>query len=146
MLDADLEVNAAGGGDTGAPQVQDNPVPRDCYHTDWVADRAIAWLDGLQADDDWFCWVSFPDPHHPWDPPPSELGRVPLARRPAAGRYPESAVRAGGAARRQAAALAALVRRRARVELRGAGLTGCRPPSPPTSSERCGPATPWRSS
>ena len=28
------------------------------------------------ADDDWFCWMSFPDPHHPWDPPQSELGRV----------------------------------------------------------------------
>ena len=37
-----FEVNAAGGGDTGAPQVQDNPIPRDWYHTDWVADRTIA--------------------------------------------------------------------------------------------------------
>jgi len=91
VLDADLEVNAAGGGDTGAPQVQDNPVPRDCYHTDWVADRAIAWLDGLQADDDWFCWVSFPDPHHPWDPPASELGRVPWRDVPLPAGYPESA-------------------------------------------------------
>ena len=27
-------------------------------------------------DDDWFCWMSFPDPHHPWDPPESELHRV----------------------------------------------------------------------
>ena len=69
MLDGDLEVNAEGGGDTGAPQVKDNPIPRDWYHTDWVADRTIAWLDGLAADDDWFCWMSFPDPHHPWDPP-----------------------------------------------------------------------------
>src|SRR4029079_18232536 len=24
----------------------------------------------------WFCWMSFPDPHHPWDPPASELGRI----------------------------------------------------------------------
>ncbi|MBN2623822.1 MAG: sulfatase-like hydrolase/transferase [Acidimicrobiales bacterium] len=76
VLDGDFEVNAAGGGDTGAPQVKDNPVPRDWYHTDWVADRTIAWLDGLAADDDWFCWMSFPDPHHPWDPPVSEMGRV----------------------------------------------------------------------
>jgi arylsulfatase A-like enzyme len=76
VLDADLQVNAAGGGATGAPQVQDNPVPRDWYHTDWVADRTIAWLDTLGADDDWFCWMSFPDPHHPWDPPASEMGRV----------------------------------------------------------------------
>jgi arylsulfatase A-like enzyme len=76
VLDPDLEVNALGGGDTGAPQVHVNPIPREWYHTDWVADRTIAWLDSLAADDDWFCWMSFPDPHHPWDPPASELGRV----------------------------------------------------------------------
>ena len=48
---------------------------RDMYHTDWVADRAIAWLDSLDPDDDWFCWMSFPDPHHPWDPPVDEVRR-----------------------------------------------------------------------
>ena len=56
--------------------MHDNAIPREWYHTDWVADRTIAWLDSLDADDDWFCWMSFPDPHHPWDPPASELGRV----------------------------------------------------------------------
>lgn len=76
VLDGDLEVNALGGGETGAPQVWDNPVPREWYHTDWVADRTIDWLRSLGPDDDWFCWMSFPDPHHPWDPPQSELGRV----------------------------------------------------------------------
>ncbi len=87
VLDGSLEVNAIGGGDTGAPQVHDNPVPRDCYHTDWVADRTIAWLDSLAADDDWFCWMSFPDPHHPWDPPASELARVPWRDVPAPAGY-----------------------------------------------------------
>lgn len=76
VLDADLEVNDAGGGDTGAPQVQVNPIPREWYHTDWVADRTIAWLDSLDPDADWFCWMSFPDPHHPWDPPAEEGKRV----------------------------------------------------------------------
>ena len=76
VLDGGLEVNAMGGGDTGAPQVKDNPIAREWYHTDWVADRTISWLDSLAADDDWFCWMSFPDPHHPWDPPASELHRV----------------------------------------------------------------------
>ena len=76
VLDTLLEVNAAGGGASGAPQVHDNAVPREWYHTDWVADRTIDWLDSLPADDDWFCWMSFPDPHHPWDPPQSELHRV----------------------------------------------------------------------
>jgi arylsulfatase A-like enzyme len=76
VLDGALEVNALGGGDTGAPQVWHNDVPRGWYHTDWVADRTINWLDSLDAGDDWFCWMSFPDPHHPWDPPKSELGRI----------------------------------------------------------------------
>ena len=76
VLDGALEVNAMGGGETGAPQVHDNAIPKDWYHTDWVADRTISWLDSLAAEDDWFCWMSFPDPHHPWDPPVSELGRV----------------------------------------------------------------------
>ncbi|MGH9132766.1 MAG: sulfatase family protein [Ilumatobacteraceae bacterium] len=76
VLDGAFEVNALGGGDSGAPQVHHNPIPREWYHTDWVADRTIAWLDSLDPDDDWFCWMSFPDPHHPWDPPASELGRI----------------------------------------------------------------------
>lgn len=69
-------LNGAGGGETGACQLQVNPVPREMYHTDWVAERTIAWLDTLDPADDWFCWMSFPDPHHPWDPPASELSRV----------------------------------------------------------------------
>jgi arylsulfatase A-like enzyme len=69
-------LSAQGGGDTGAPEVAYNPIPREHYHTDWVADRTIAWLDSLDPADDWFCWMSFPDPHHPWDPPASERHRV----------------------------------------------------------------------
>ena len=56
--------------------MHDNEVPREWYHTDWVADQAIQWLQSLDTADDWFCWMSFPDPHHPWDPPRSELGRI----------------------------------------------------------------------
>ena len=63
------------GGETGAPETRLNPIPRDWYHTDWVADRTIAYLDSLPDDADWFVWMSFPDPHHPWDPPESELHR-----------------------------------------------------------------------
>jgi arylsulfatase A-like enzyme len=75
-IDSSFNVNADGGGDTGAPQAHHNPIPRDWYHTEWVAERTIAWLDSLQTDDDWFCWMSFPDPHHPWDPPESEMARI----------------------------------------------------------------------
>lgn len=70
-------LGAKGGGDTGAPETTNNQMPRELYHTDWVRDHTIAWLDSLGADDDFFCWMSFPDPHHPWDPPASELHRVP---------------------------------------------------------------------
>lgn len=70
-------LSASPGGDTGAPETTHNPVPREHYHTDWVADRTIAWLDSLGDEEPWFCWMSFPDPHHPWDPPASELHRVP---------------------------------------------------------------------
>lgn len=63
------------GGETGAPETRLNPIPRDWYHTDWVADRTIAYLDSLPDDADWFVWMSFPDPHHPWDPPASEQHR-----------------------------------------------------------------------
>jgi arylsulfatase A-like enzyme len=71
----DLGLNDEGGGDTDAPEVKHNPMPADMYHTDWVADRTIAWLSSLDAGDDWFCWMSFPDPHHPWDPPVEEVRR-----------------------------------------------------------------------
>ena len=91
VLDGSLQVNAEGGGDTGAPQVKANPVERDLYHTDWVAERAAAWLDSLDADEDWFCWLSFPDPHHPWDPPQSEVARVDWRDVPLPAGYPERA-------------------------------------------------------
>jgi arylsulfatase A-like enzyme len=91
VVDTDLQVNAEGGGDTGGPQIKVNPIAKDWYHTDWVADRAISWLDSLGADDDWFCWISFPDPHHPWDPPQSEIGRVDWREVPLPPGYPEDA-------------------------------------------------------
>jgi len=91
VLDMALEVNSMGGGETNAPQVWDNAIQKEWYHTDWVADRTISWLDSLPAEDDWFCWVSFPDPHHPWDPPKSELGRIDWRDVPLPAGYPQTA-------------------------------------------------------
>jgi arylsulfatase A-like enzyme len=91
VVDGDLNVNAAGGGDTGAPQVKFNDVPREWYHTDWVADRTIEWLSQQSSESDWFCWMSFPDPHHPWDPPQSERGRVDWRDVPLPENYPDDA-------------------------------------------------------
>jgi arylsulfatase A-like enzyme len=83
-------VNHAGGGDTGAPQVRVNPVPRGHYHTDWVADRTLAFLDGLPREAHFFVWMSFPDPHHPWDPPASERSRFDWRELPLPDAYPGS--------------------------------------------------------
>lgn len=66
-----------GGGDTSAPEVKTNPIPRELYHTDWVRDRAEGFLRAHDPSAPFFLWVSFPDPHHPWDPPASEHRRVP---------------------------------------------------------------------
>lgn len=83
-------LNAAPGGDTGAPETANNPIPRGAYHTDWLADLAVAWLNTLNANDDWFLWLSFPDPHHPWDPPKSELARCDWRDLPLPEGYPGS--------------------------------------------------------
>lgn len=70
-----VTVSTYRGGETGAVQVKHNPIPRELYHTDWVADRTIDYLDTVRKRENWFVWMSFPDPHHPWDPPDSELHR-----------------------------------------------------------------------
>ncbi|MGZ6006524.1 MAG: sulfatase family protein [Rhizomicrobium sp.] len=90
VLGPNLHQNSYGAGDTGAVQVKHNPTPRGLYHTDWVAERTIAYLDSLAANADWFVWMSFPDPHHPWDPPQSELGRVNWRDIPVPAGYPGS--------------------------------------------------------
>jgi arylsulfatase A-like enzyme len=66
-------LTGTGGGETGAPEVKHNPVPREHYHTDWIADRTIAWLRSVGRERPFFCWMSFPDPHHPFDPPLDEV-------------------------------------------------------------------------
>ena len=66
-------LTGSGGGDTGAPEVKHNPIQREHYHTDWIARRAIAWLRKRPQDGPFFCWISFPDPHHPFDPPHDEV-------------------------------------------------------------------------
>ena len=96
VLGPNLEQNSAGGGDTGAIQVKHNPIERSHYHTDWIADRTIAYLDSLNPRDDWFVWMSFPDPHHPWNPPQSELKRVPWRDLPLPAGYPGSRERITG--------------------------------------------------
>ncbi|MEM1233080.1 MAG: sulfatase-like hydrolase/transferase [Pseudomonadota bacterium] len=57
------------GGDTkGAAQTWHSRLPAEWHNSTWTADRAIEWLKGRGQEP--FCtWVSFPDPHHPFDCP-----------------------------------------------------------------------------
>ena len=82
--------NTVSAGDTNAVQVWPMDVPRELYHTDWVADRTLDWLASLDDEDSWFCWMSFPDPHHPWDVPQSEMHRVDWRETPLPSLYPET--------------------------------------------------------
>ena len=52
------------------PQAYRTPIPETLYPTHYIAERAIDYLDG-QADKDepFFTYISFPDPHHPFNPP-----------------------------------------------------------------------------
>ncbi|MGB7180570.1 MAG: sulfatase-like hydrolase/transferase [Burkholderiaceae bacterium] len=79
-----------GGGDTGAPQVANNPIDIEHYHTHWTASRTIDWLSGRDDDSDWFCWMSFPDPHHPWDVPNAAKARFDWRDMPLPPGYPGS--------------------------------------------------------
>jgi arylsulfatase A-like enzyme len=52
------------------PQAVRTAVPEELYSTNYIAERAAAWLDGrTNADRPFFLMVSFPDPHHPFNPP-----------------------------------------------------------------------------
>ncbi len=48
-------------------QTWKNQLPEEDHPTTWIADRTIDWL--WEVDRPFFAWVSFPDPHHPFDPP-----------------------------------------------------------------------------
>ena len=57
-------------GDTrGAAQTWHSKLPVAWHNTTWTADRAIDWLKTADHDKPFCTWVSFPDPHHPFDCP-----------------------------------------------------------------------------
>lgn len=52
------------------PQAIRTALPETLYSTSYIAERARAWLDAHAGDDQpFFLMVSFPDPHHPFNPP-----------------------------------------------------------------------------
>ncbi len=45
-------------------------MPVECHYNTWIADRAVDFLARHNsADSPFFLFVSYPDPHHPFDPP-----------------------------------------------------------------------------
>ncbi len=52
------------------PQAFRTPIPEELYPTAYVRDRAVDYLQSrTDTDQPFFAFVSFPDPHHPFNPP-----------------------------------------------------------------------------
>ncbi|MEO0697975.1 MAG: sulfatase-like hydrolase/transferase [Pseudomonadota bacterium] len=57
-------------GDTKqAAQTWHSKLPVAWHNSTWTADRAIDWLKNQVGEQPFCTWVSFPDPHHPFDCP-----------------------------------------------------------------------------
>ncbi|MFV1878689.1 sulfatase-like hydrolase/transferase [Nioella sp.] len=55
---------------TGANQTWNSALPPAWHSSTWVADQSLKYLWNRSKEDAPFClWVSFPDPHHPFDCP-----------------------------------------------------------------------------
>ena len=54
----------------GAAQTWSSKLPVAWHNSTWTANQAIDWIkDQTDADEPFMTWVSFPDPHHPFDAP-----------------------------------------------------------------------------
>jgi choline-sulfatase len=49
--------------------VRPSPLPLGDYYDVYVGQQAVGYLRGYDRPEPWFCWVSFPGPHEPWDAP-----------------------------------------------------------------------------
>ncbi|MBI4204171.1 MAG: sulfatase-like hydrolase/transferase [Betaproteobacteria bacterium] len=54
---------------TGAAQTWHSALPAAWHSSEWIGDRAIEWLRQRDAAQPFCLWVSFPDPHQPFDCP-----------------------------------------------------------------------------
>ncbi len=53
-----------------------SPIPVEHHYNSWITDRAVAFLDQEAAKEQpFFLFVSYPDPHHPFDPPAAYADR-----------------------------------------------------------------------
>ena len=54
---------------TGAAQTWSSALPLAWHSSTWCADRSIDYMRSRDASKPFCMWVSFPDPHHPFDCP-----------------------------------------------------------------------------
>jgi arylsulfatase A-like enzyme len=54
---------------TGASQTWNSALPVAMHNSTWLGDRTIEYLKRRDPDRPFCAWVSFPDPHHPFDCP-----------------------------------------------------------------------------
>lgn len=56
--------------DYTCPQAYRTPIPENLYPTGYIRDRAVEYLTAQAGEDaPFFTFISFPDPHHPFNPP-----------------------------------------------------------------------------
>jgi len=56
--------------DYGCADAVRTALPEDAYSTSWIRDRAVDFVEAHgDGDQPYFLMVSFPDPHHPFNPP-----------------------------------------------------------------------------
>jgi arylsulfatase A-like enzyme len=55
--------------DYACPQAYRTAIPAELYSTAYIGERAFAFLARQSAERPFFVMVSFPDPHHPFNPP-----------------------------------------------------------------------------
>lgn len=53
----------------GPASVKPSPLPLEDYYDVYVGQSGKNWLSSYNGDKPWFCTVSFPGPHEPWDTP-----------------------------------------------------------------------------
>ncbi|KKL05442.1 hypothetical protein LCGC14_2606000, partial [marine sediment metagenome] len=73
------------------PQVvRPSPLGAELYYDTYVGDRAAEYLAHYNHNKPWFCWVSFPGPHEPWDTPEPYAGMYDVDAMPPPAAVPRS--------------------------------------------------------
>ena len=69
--------------------VRPSALPAEQYYDTYVGQQATRYLRDLGTDRPWFCWVSFPGPHEPWDTPEPYASRYNPDDMPPARPFPQ---------------------------------------------------------